>query len=225
MNDWTQTESLPATTGSKPLSKHSHELYAHERSFGTAITIAAERAGLGRRSGAGSKLEQNQEVKDRITFLALQEKAVWDEKRRRLEGWPWLIHDADIAQFYERVEEPVFDRKGEVVRDAEGNPLMRKRDRLKPLSKIPAELRQCIDSITQTESGRVNLKLYSKADANRELRKINAIDKAPSLDDGDPAMKLKDNEFFAELARQANELGVDVKMTFEVNGRADTDAG
>lgn len=212
----TDTAALP---GSQPLSKFAHEQYAHERSFGTAITIAAERSGLSRRSGAGSKLEQNEEVRARIAFLAAQEKTVHDEKRRRLEAWPWLVQDVDIGRFYESVEEPVFDRKGEIVCDAEGNPIMRKRDRIKPLSEIPAELRQCIESITTTESGRVNLKLYSKADANRELRKINGIDAPRLAPEGEtPWQHLSDREFFNELAVKAYELGIDVKMTLEVFG-------
>jgi len=203
--------------GSHPLSKFEHERYAHERSFGTAITIAAERAGLSRRSGAGSKLEQNKEVRERIAYLAAQEKAVHDEKRRRLEAWPWTVHDTDIRHYYEMVEEPWLDRDGEVIRDKDGNPLMRKRQRPKPLSKIPADLRQCIETITETESGRLNYKLYSKEVANRELRKINGIDKTPSFDDADPAMRLPDSEFFQMLTREAAELGVDVKLTFEVS--------
>lgn len=65
---------MESLAGSKPLSKRSHETYAWERSLGTAITIAAERAGLSRRSGAGSKIEQNDEVQARIAFLAAQDR-------------------------------------------------------------------------------------------------------------------------------------------------------
>jgi hypothetical protein len=217
MNNQNQTESLPATIGSEPLSKLSHELYAHERSFGTAITIAAERAGLGRRSGVGSKLEANPDVKARIAYLAGQEKAVLDEKRKRLEQRQWLWHDWDISQFYDQIEEPFLDESGNFAKDENGKLLTRTHQRLKPFSEIPQELRMCIESLTYTESGRPVLKLYSKADANKELRKINGIDKAPSNDDGDPAMRLPDNEFFKELAKQADELGVDIKMTFEIS--------
>lgn len=213
-DELTHSADLP---GSHPLSKFEHERYAIERSFGTAITIAAERAGLSRRSGAGSKLEQNEAVRNRIAFLAAQEKAVHDEKRKRLEERQWLWHDWDIASFYMDVEEPVFDKNGAAVTDEDGKPLMRWHQRLKPFSEIPQELRMCIESLTYTESGRPVLKLYSKADANRELRKINGID-APRLgDDIDPAMRLPDGEFFQMLAREAAELGVDVKMTFEVS--------
>lgn len=208
---------LTELPGSHPLSKFEHEQYAKERSFGTAITIAAERAGLSRRSGAGSKLEQNEAVRERIGFLTAQVKEVLDEKRRRLEERQWLWHDVDIHDFYEVVDEPAYDRKGELMLDADGNPIMRKHNRLKPLSSIPVELRACIESLTYTESGRPILKLYNKSDANRELRKINGID-APRLgDDVDPAMRLDDAKFFQMLAREAAELGVDVKMTFEVS--------
>src|SRR5215467_9078410 len=103
--------------GSRPLIKFEHERYAHERSFGMAITIAAERAGLSRRSGAGSKLEQREDVRDRIAYLASQEKAVHDEKRRRLEERQWLWHECDISQFYHMVEEPWIDAKGNPVID------------------------------------------------------------------------------------------------------------
>lgn len=219
MNHLNQTESLPPPAGSEPLSKIAHEIYAHQRSIGIAITIAAENAGLGRRSGAGSKLEQNDAVKARIAFLAAQEKALLDAKRRRIEERQWLWHEVDIADFYEAVDEPAYDRKGEIMLDADGNPVMRKHNRLKPLADIPPELRACIESLSYTESGRPILKLYSKADANRELRKINGIDKAPQVGESDaPWQHLSDKEFFNELATKAYELGIDVKMTLEVFG-------
>lgn len=218
MNNGNQTESsleVVEVAGSRPLSKRAHETFAWERSLGTAITIAAERAGLSRRSGAGSKLEQDEAVKARIAYLAAQDREVLAAKRRRLEERHWLWHEVDIGQFYEIVDEPWIDGKGNVVIDQDGNPVMRKRERLRPLSELPLELRMCVESLTWTDSGKPNLKLYRKDDANRELRKINGIDAAPSIADGEDHARMSDKELFAELAKQASDLGVNLKMTFE----------
>lgn len=215
MNILNQTESLPILAGSEPLSKIAHEIYAHQRSIGIAITIAAENAGLSRRSGAGSKLEQNADIKARIAYLAAQEKAILDAKRKRVEERQWLWHEIDIAEFYEAVDEPAYDRKGDPMLDADGNAVMRKHNRLKPLSDIPPEFRACIESLTYTESGRPILKLYSKADANRELRKLNGLDAQRTLDEGENISRMSDEELHAELARQAQELGISITLSYD----------
>ena len=177
-----------AAAGSVPLIKFSHELYARERALGQPIAHAAERAGFSKTSGAGSKCEALSKVQSRIAWLAREDDEIVREKRRRLEERQWLIHDADIAKFYEDVEEAVTDSKGCPVLDGDGEIVTRKRQMLKPFSEIPAEFRLCIHSLTWTDSGRPNLKLYDKQDASREIRKLLGLDAptkyAPTKSDG-----------------------------------------
>jgi hypothetical protein len=184
-DEQTDTAVLP---GSVPLTKFAHEIYARERALGQPITHAAERAGLGKRSGAGSKLEDNDDIRARIAWLAREDDELVREKRRRLEERQWLIHGCDISQFYEDVEETVTDKEGNLVFDGEQKPLIRKRQFLRPFSEIPPELRMCIHSLTWTDSGRPNLKLYDKQEANREIRKLLGLDApqkfAPTKGDG-----------------------------------------
>lgn len=168
------TEKPP--TGSIPLNNFSHELYARERALGQPITHAAQRAGLGKRTGAGSKIEAAEDVRARIAWLAREDDEIVREKRRRLEERQWLIHDCDIATFFEDVEEVENDDNGNPKLDPDGNRIIRKRQRLKHFSEIPAELRMCIEGLTYTEKGRPNLKVYSKQDASRELRKLLGLD-------------------------------------------------
>lgn len=211
-------DSLPTViAGSDPLSDK-QERFAQMLRLGLPSAEAYREAGFQVEASSfvdnARKLANKPKVKDRVNYLRRQEQDVWEEKRKILEERQWLWHQADIGQFYEVIDEPILTKAGYVT-DAEGNPIMRKRERLKPISELPLELRMCVDSLTFTDSGKPNLKLYSKADANRELRKINGIDVAKSEDESDPTSRLPDKEFFAELAKQASELGVNLKMTFE----------
>jgi hypothetical protein len=54
---------------------------------------------------------------------------------------------------------------------------MRKIERLKPFSALSPQQRMCIEGLTWTEKGKPNLKLFSKAKANKELRKLIGLDR------------------------------------------------
>jgi hypothetical protein len=158
------------------------------------VTHAAAKAGYSSRSGEGSKLARNKKVLDRIRYLIAEETKVYMEKRRRLEERQWLIRDADISEFYDLVEEEVIVG-GKPVLDEDSNPVMRMRQRPKLFAELPPELRACIESYTLTDSGKANLKLYSKQDAHEKLCKMLGIDrvaekdKAPVNENSDDALK------------------------------------
>jgi hypothetical protein len=208
----------------KPRDEKFAQLYA----LGVPALQAARAAGFNwNGSPAGNaanarKLAQRRKIRARIDWhRANRDAEALGELRHivhdRLMAW----HEVDIGDYYEKREEPFYDKDGEIVRNAEGNPVMWTVERMKAFSDLTPEQRKAIKSLTYTDKGRPNLELYSALDANRDLRKMNGLDVARAADDGDPAMRLGDKEFFAELARQAAELGVDVKMTFEVLGNED----
>ena len=168
------TELTKSSPGSLPLTPRSREIFAQELALGTAVTMAAAKAGLSSRSGAGSKLARNRRVLERVAYLARDEEKLFREKFRRLEARQWLIRDADIAAFYETVEEPLVVA-GKPVLDNEGNEVTRMRQRPRLFSDLPEELRACVEAFTLTDSGRANLKLYSKQEAHEKLCKLLGI--------------------------------------------------
>jgi hypothetical protein len=214
----THTAELP---GSIPLNKFAHEIYARERALGQPITHAAERAGLSKRSGAGSKLETDEDVRARIAWLAREDDEIVREKRRRLEERQWLIHGCDISQFYDDVEELATDKDGNPILDKDGNPITRKRQYLRPFSEIPPELRMCIHSLTWTDSGRPNLKLYDKQEANREIRKLLGLDAptkiAPTTADGSD---IAPEESLEELTNAVIDLSIRLDSIASADGPA-----
>jgi hypothetical protein len=66
-------------------------------------------------AGNAAKLDRNSKIRARIAWLTRQEEEVLREKRRMLEERQWLIHDADIGDFYEIVEE-VAPRRSKITR-------------------------------------------------------------------------------------------------------------
>lgn len=206
---------------SQPL-KEPHERFSQLLALGIRPSQAAAYVGYrwsdGCRESNARRLANRKRVRERADYWRRNQcQEILDAEREIIKQRLWLWHETDIGEFYETQEEPIVTPLGEVVRDADGNPLMRKVQRMKPFSEMTAEQRKAIKSLTYTDKGRPNLELYSALDANRDLRKMNGFDAARTLEDGDPLIRLPDNELFAELTRQAAELGVDVKMTFEVS--------
>lgn len=201
------TELTNTILGSQALLPRAWETFAWELALGTPVTLAADRAGLSPRSGAGSKLARNKKVLARISWLVREDEKIMAEKRRRLEERQWLIRDADIAEFYEVAEEELII-SGKPVLDEDGKPVTRLRQRPKLFEDLPAELRACVDAYTLTDSGKANLKLYSKQDAHDKLCKMLGIDgvrreddKQGEVDDKDPLLTLAN-----QIADLANKL-------------------
>ena len=72
-----------------------------------------------------------------------------------------------------------------------------------------------IENITYTESGKPNIKLVSKEYAHRELRRMIGGDADLDQQRANEFSGYSDAELMAEIARLANELEVNVKLTIE----------
>jgi|SRR5882672_235180 len=211
-----------------PLTRPKHERFAQLVALGLPLLEAARQAGyewngtaIGNAANA-RRLAQRRRIKARVQWHRENRDAKAREEMRRIAEERLLLwHEADIGDYYEEREEPIFDRKGNPVRDVDGNIITRLVERPKPLSGLTLEQRKVIKSRSYTESGKLNLELYSAIDANRDIRKLNGLDAQPLPEEGDAALALPDDKLFAELTRQAAELGVDLKMTFEVFGAED----
>ncbi len=163
-----------------PLPVDRQERFAHMRCLGLASLDAAREAGYGAMTAANArKLDNKPHVRARISYLGKQEAEVNTARRDIVAERQWLWHEIDIADYYEDAEEPRFDAEGNMLMDAEGKPIMRPYQRLKPFSALTREQRLAIESLTYTEKGKPNLKLHSKMQANIELRKIYGLDSPP----------------------------------------------
>ena len=147
---------------------------------------AARKAGYDPNSGACSKIEKRRNVQKRIAYL--HQHGVADllaKTKRMLVEFEIGVMEQDYAEYFETVDEPIF-HGGEPVIDANGNKMTRRVAVLKPFDKLTREQRLLVDSLTYTERGRPNLKLYNKHDASDRLRKMLGIDAATKVEQTAP---------------------------------------
>ena len=221
-----QSREVAIESGSYPLRNDKHEKYARKRAL-LCPKIEAYRyafdwpeddpraPAMHALRGNASRLERRKDVAARIAYLSRDEEGNLRAKRRRLEEFLWAVHETNYAAFFETAEEPlVID--GETVLDNEtGKTVMRKTFRIRPFESLAPEQQHMIESLKFTEKGRPILSLYSKMQANTELRKLLGFNAAPEEDEGNDLRRLSDAQLFAELARQAQELGVNVTLTYD----------
>jgi hypothetical protein len=95
------------------------------------------------------------------------------------------------------------------------------RVRPKLLTDLPPDLAKLIEGVQVDNRGRLIPKLYSKVQANKELR---AMLNAKS--DASDVSKLSDQELISTLAQQAKKLGIDIKLdyTFHLPKKDEGDA-
>jgi hypothetical protein len=226
------TRSLPVEPGSRPLRTPAHERYARARALlrpkieayryafekeesadDTRMTVHCMR-------GNASRLERRRAVAERIAYLCRQDVENLAEKRRRLEERLWLIHEFDIGDLYETVEREKRDKKGRLVVDQNGKPVMVRYQQIRHAADIPPDIRQAIQEFGETETGRLVVKSYSKMQANIELRRLLGIGATVRTDDDDMG-RLSDQELLNTLAQQARELGIEVDLTYRMGRRED----
>jgi hypothetical protein len=90
----------------------------------------------------------------------------------------------------------------------------------RPLTELDPETAKVIEEVRPDARGRLIPKLYSKAWANAELRKmlnISAKSEAPDV------TKLSNEELIETLARQARELGVQIDLSYDFTRPKKTD--
>jgi hypothetical protein len=110
------------------------------------------------------RLERRSEIRDRIAYLTRQEEVA--EKRRRIEEQLWEIHAADIGDCFETYE------AAKVGKDGDGKMLTVRKQRPRLLSDLPPDLRKAIEHVQVDARGNIVPQLYSKLQANAELRKM-----------------------------------------------------
>jgi hypothetical protein len=202
--------------GSRPLSNTRHEHFCRLRSLlrpkGQALREAGMRAVKNHDAVSNAtRLERRQDVRDRIAFLVRQEEEVLAEKRKRIEETLWAIHEADLGDYFETYEAVKRDHTGQPVCTDEGGLSTETRMRPKLLTDLPPELASLIEDITFDNKGRAIPKLFSKLQANAELRKMLNISAEEAPRD---VTQLSDAELIETLARQAKELGVEIDLSY-----------
>jgi hypothetical protein len=204
--------------GSRPLSNARHEHYCRLRSLlcpkGQALREAGMRAVKNHDAVSNAtRLERRQDVRDRIAFLVRQEEEVLAEKRKRIEEMLWAIHEADIGDLWETYEAARVGKDGKAEIDEAGRMLTLRNQRPKLLSDLPPDLRKAIEHVQVDARGKVVPQLYSKLQANAELRKMLNIGGQKDRPETDVS-RLSDAELIQQLADQAKQLGVEINLNY-----------
>ena len=123
----------------------------------------------------------------------------------------WAVLEADIGDFFETYEVGKADKEGAPETDGSGKMDTLKKQRTKLLSNLPAEFRKLIEDVTIDRNGNVIPKLYSKSQANRDLREMLNIGGQKERPETDVS-RLSDAELIQQLADQAKELGIEIDL-------------
>jgi hypothetical protein len=143
------------------------------------------------------RLDRRPGVRQRIEYLSRQAEELIPEKRRRIEETLWAIHEADIGDYFETI-------------DIDGKTI----ERPKRLSDLPPEISKNIEKIAIDGRGRAVPQLYSKLQANQELRRMLNIG-GRKEQPADDVSKLSDAELIQQLADQAKQLGVKIDLSYD----------
>jgi hypothetical protein len=207
-----------ASPGSRALKNAKHEKYCRLRASlqprGQAYREAGwETSDDGDAYSNACRLERRPGVRARIEYLSHQAEELIAEKRRRIEEALWSMHEADIGNFFETVEVAKNDKDGKLATDEAGKMLTIKKQRPRLLSDLPPELRKVIERVQIDARGNVVPQLYSKAQASADLRKMLNIGRTEDRPESDVA-RLSDAELIQQLADQAKQLGVEIKLDY-----------
>jgi hypothetical protein len=192
--------------GSKPLKNNLHERYARLRAAAQPRHIAFRKAGYTAKNDhvadANSfRLERKPGIRQRIEYL----------QRQTIEETLWAIHDANLADYFETYEAIKRNHEGRPETDEKGALLLEKRVRPKLLTDLPPDLAKLIEEIRVDNRGRLIPRLYSKHQANAELRKMLNISAKEAPKD---ITQLSDAELISTLAAQAKELGIEIDLNY-----------
>jgi hypothetical protein len=207
-----------ASLGSRALTNAKYERYCRLRASALPRVPAYREAGWETSDDNDAysnacRLERRPGVRERIEYLSRQDEELIAEKRRRIEETLWSMHEADIGNFFETVEVAKNDKDGKLATDEAGKMLTIKKQRPRLLSDLPPELRKVIERVQIDARGNVMPQLYSKAQANADLRKLLNIGRTEERPESDVA-RLSDAELIQQLADQAKQLGVEIKLDY-----------
>ena len=157
------------------------------------------------------RLERRSEIRDRISYLSRQEEELIVAKRQRIEAQLWAIAEANLQDFFEPHEVIARDHTGQPTHDENGGLLVETRVRPKLLTDLSPELAALIEDVVIDSKGRAIPRLYSKLQANKELRVMLNISAKETPKD---ITQLSDQELIATLAQQARELGIEIDLNY-----------
>jgi hypothetical protein len=207
-----------ASPGSRALTNAKYERYCRLRASLQPRAQAYREAGWETSDDENAysnacRLERRPGVRERIEYLSHQDEELIAEKRRRIEGQLWAIHEADIGAFWETYEAAKTGKDGKLATDQEGKILTVRKQRAKLINDLPPESRKLIEDVFIDRNGNVIPRLYSKAQANAELRKLLGIgsQEQPKTDD---VSRLSDAELIAQLSDTAKELGIKIDLNY-----------
>jgi hypothetical protein len=160
------------------------------------------------------RLEHRPGVRARIEYLSKQQEDLIAEKRRRIEGQLWAIHESDPGAFWETYTVAKTSKDGGLETDQDGKMLTVRKQRPKLINDLPLEARKLIEDVTVDRNGNVIPKLYSRLQANAELRKMHNIGRTDDRAETDVS-RLSDVELIQQLAEQAKALGVDIHLDYD----------
>jgi len=123
------------------------------------------------------------------------------------------MHEADIGEFFETVEVAKVDKEGKAATDEAAKLLTVRKQRPRLLSDLPPDLRKVIEHVQVDARGNVMPQLYSKLQANAELRKMLNIGGQKDRPETDVS-RLSDAELIQQLADQAKELGIEIDLNY-----------
>ena len=211
---------LPAlpSPGSRPLKKSKHEQYCRLRALALPRAVAYREAGFEASNDEDARtntyqLERRPGVRARIEYLSHRQEDRIAEKRQRIEQQLWAVLEADIGEFWETYEATKVSKDGKLATDQEGKMLTVRKQRAKLINDLPPEARKLIEDVTVDRNGNVIPKLYSKAQANAELRKMHNFGRTDDRPESEVA-RLSDAELIAQLADTAKQLGVEMKLDY-----------
>jgi hypothetical protein len=159
------------------------------------------------------RLERKPGVRERIEYLTRQAQERIAEKRAVLEEQLWAVHEADIGDFWETYEPAKTNKDGKLETDADGKMLTVGKQRPKLLSDLPPEFRKLIEDVSVDRNGNVIPKLYSRLQANSELRRMLNIGRTEDRPETDVS-RLSDAELIQQLADQAKQLGIEINLNY-----------
>ena len=146
------------------------------------------------------------------------DEVVLAEKRRRIEEQLWAIHEANIGDLWETYEAAKVGKDGKAETDESGNMLTSRKQRPRLLSDLSPDLCKVIEDLDVDAKGNVIPRLYSKLQANGELRQMLNIGGQKERPETDVS-RLSDAELIQQLADQAKELGIEIDLNFSFHKR------
>ena len=206
--------------GSRALKNAKYERYCRLRASAQPRIQAYREVGWGSKEDNaayinGCRLERRSEIRDRIAYLTRQAEDRIADKRARIEEFLWSVHEADLGDYFETYQAIERDHNGRPVPINPDDPnsalSTEVRERPKLLGDLPHETAKLIADITIDSKGRAIPKLYSKLQANKELRAMLNISQKEAARD---ITQLSDAELIAQLAQQAKELGIEIDLNY-----------